>query len=155
MATHTINATDTFTIGGDLTVNRLGFGAMRLTGEGIWGEPKDPAEAKRVLRRAVELGINFIDTADAYGPAVSECLIGETLYPYPESLVIATEGRTDTLRTEPMESAGQAGVSAAVRRDEFSPSEIAAHRPLPVAPHRSQGSGRRSVWRTGEDAAGR
>lgn len=92
MATYTSDATDTITIGGDLTVNRLGFGAMRLTGEGIWGEPKDPAEAKRVLRRAVELGVNFIDTADAYGPGVSECLIGETLSPYPEGLVIATKG---------------------------------------------------------------
>jgi aryl-alcohol dehydrogenase-like predicted oxidoreductase len=84
-------ASDTFTIGGDLTVNRLGFGAMRLTGEGVWGEPKDPAEAKRVLRRVVELGINLIDTADAYGPEVSERLIGETLYPYPKGLVIATK----------------------------------------------------------------
>jgi pyridoxine 4-dehydrogenase len=92
MATHTMNATDTFTLGGDLTVNRLGFGAMRLTGEGVWGEPKDPAEAKRVLRRAVELGVNFIDTADSYGPEVSERLIGETLFPYPEGLVIATKG---------------------------------------------------------------
>lgn len=92
MALQAINASDTFTIGGDLTVNRLGFGAMRLTGEGIWGEPKDPAEAKRVLRRAVELGINLIDTADAYGPEVSERLIGETLYPYPKDLVIATKG---------------------------------------------------------------
>jgi pyridoxine 4-dehydrogenase len=92
MATHTINASDTFAIGGDLTVNRLGFGAMRLTGEGIWGEPKDPAEAKRVLRRVVELGIHFIDTADSYGPEVSERLIGETLSPYAEGLVIATKG---------------------------------------------------------------
>jgi aryl-alcohol dehydrogenase-like predicted oxidoreductase len=92
MTTHTINASDTITLGGDLTVNRLGYGTMRLTGEGIWGEPKDPAEAKRVLRRAVELGINFIDTADSYGPEVSERLIGETLYPYPEGLVIATKG---------------------------------------------------------------
>jgi aryl-alcohol dehydrogenase-like predicted oxidoreductase len=92
MATHTTNASDTFAIGGDLTVNRLGFGAMRLTGEGIWGEPKDPAEAKRVLRRAVELGVNFIDTADAYGPEVSERLISETLFPYPKGLVIATKG---------------------------------------------------------------
>jgi pyridoxine 4-dehydrogenase len=90
MATHSIVASDTFTIGGDLTVNRLGFGAMRLTGEGIWGEPKNPAEAKRVLRRAVELGVNLIDTADSYGPEVSERLIGETLFPYPEGLVIAT-----------------------------------------------------------------
>jgi pyridoxine 4-dehydrogenase len=77
---------------GGFTVNRLGFGAMRLTGEGVWGEPKDPEEAKRVLRRAVELDVNLIDTADSYGPEVSERLIGETLYPYPPSLVIATKG---------------------------------------------------------------
>ena len=77
---------------GDFTVNRLGFGAMRITGDGIWGEPKDPAEAKRVLRRAVELDVNLIDTADSYGPEVSERLIGETLYPYPQGLVIATKG---------------------------------------------------------------
>jgi pyridoxine 4-dehydrogenase len=82
----------TFTLGGDLTVNRLGFGAMRLTGAGIWGEPRDPAEARVVLRRAVELGINFIDTADSYGPGVSERLIAEALYPYPDGLVIATKG---------------------------------------------------------------
>ena len=79
-------------IGEDLTVHRLGFGAMRITGEGIWGEPRDPAEAKRVLRRAIELGVDLIDTADAYGPFVSERLIGETLYPYPDGLVIATKG---------------------------------------------------------------
>lgn len=81
-----------FTIGGDLKVNRLGFGAMRITGEGVWGEPKDPAEAKRVLRRAVDVGINLIDTADSYGPEVSERLIAEALYPYPKDLVIATKG---------------------------------------------------------------
>jgi pyridoxine 4-dehydrogenase len=85
-------ASGTFTLGGDLTVNRLGFGAMRLTGKGIWGEPKDANEAKAVLRRAVELGVNFIDTADAYGPDVSERLIGEALYPYPQGLIIATKG---------------------------------------------------------------
>ena len=90
MTTHTIS--DTFKIGGDMAVRRLGFGAMRLTGEGIWGEPKDHAEAKRVLKRAVELGVNLIDTADAYGPEVSERLIGETLFPYPKGLVIATKG---------------------------------------------------------------
>lgn len=77
---------------GDLTVNRLGFGAMRITGEGIWGEPRDVAEAKRVLARAVELGVTLIDTADSYGPHVSERLIGETLSPYPRGLVIATKG---------------------------------------------------------------
>ena len=85
-------ASGTFEIGGDLTVNRLGFGAMRLTGDGIWGEPRDPAECKRVLRRAVELDVNLIDTADAYGPEVSERLIAEALYPYPDDLVIATKG---------------------------------------------------------------
>lgn len=79
-------------IGGDLTVNRLGFGAMRLTGPGIWGEPQDAAEARRVLRRAVELGVNFIDTADAYGPDIDERLIAEALHPYPKGLVIATKG---------------------------------------------------------------
>lgn len=81
----------TFLIGGDLPVARLGFGAMRLTGDGIWGEPRDHDEAIRVLRRAVELGVNFIDTADSYGPDVSERLIAEALYPYPADLVIATK----------------------------------------------------------------
>src|SRR5436853_2308171 len=82
----------TFLIGGDLLVNRLGFGAMRLTGEGIWGWPPDRQNAKKVLRRAVELGVNFIDTADAYGPETNELLIAEALYPYPKGLVIATKG---------------------------------------------------------------
>ncbi|HTD30477.1 MAG TPA: aldo/keto reductase [Steroidobacteraceae bacterium] len=82
----------TFTIGGDLVVNRMGFGAMRITGPSIWGEPKDPAEARQVLRRTLELGVNFIDTADAYGPEVSERLIAEALHPYPRGLVIATKG---------------------------------------------------------------
>ncbi|CAA9493571.1 MAG: Putative oxidoreductase [uncultured Solirubrobacterales bacterium] len=81
----------TFTIGGDLEVNRLGFGAMRITGEGIWGEPDDPAECRRVLQRAVEHGVNLIDTADSYGPEVSERLIAEALRPYPDDLVIATK----------------------------------------------------------------
>ena len=88
-----------FTIGGDLTVNRLGYGAMRITGKGIWGPPKDHNEAIRVLKRAVELGVNFIDTADSYGPYVSEELIAEALYPYPTGLVIATKG--GLLRTGP------------------------------------------------------
>jgi pyridoxine 4-dehydrogenase len=82
----------TIDVGGDLTVNRLGFGAMRITGDGIWGQPADRDEAKAVLRRAIELGVNFIDTADSYGPHVSEELIGETLHPYPDDLVIATKG---------------------------------------------------------------
>src|ERR1700761_2648885 len=94
MATKEIHASasGTFTLGGDIHVNRLGFGAMRITGEGIWGEPKDTEKAKKVLRRAVELGVNFIDTADAYGPEVSERLIAEALHPYPKDLIIATKG---------------------------------------------------------------
>ncbi|MBV8895344.1 MAG: aldo/keto reductase [Acidobacteriaceae bacterium] len=94
MATLTANAAEsgTFTLGGDLTINRLGFGAMRITGEGVWGQPKNPEEARKVLRRAVELGVNLIDTADSYGPEVSELLIGEALYPYPKDLIIATKG---------------------------------------------------------------
>jgi pyridoxine 4-dehydrogenase len=88
----TANAAGTIGIGGDLTVNRLGFGAMRITGQGIWGEPPDREQAQAALRRAVALGVNFIDTADSYGPEVSEQLIADTLYPYPDDLVIATKG---------------------------------------------------------------
>jgi pyridoxine 4-dehydrogenase len=83
---------DTFAIGGDLEVRRLGFGAMRITGDGIWGPPADPDGARRLLRRVVELGVNLIDTADSYGPEVSENLIAAALHPYPEGLVIATKG---------------------------------------------------------------
>lgn len=86
------SAAGTFAIGGDLEVNRLGFGAMRITGEGIWGEPENPEEAKAVLRRILEIGITLVDTADPYGPDVSERLIGETLSPYPDDLTIATKG---------------------------------------------------------------
>jgi pyridoxine 4-dehydrogenase len=84
-------ASGTFALGGDLKVHRLGFGAMRITGDGIWGEPKDAEECKRVLRRAVELGVNFIDTADSYGPEVSGRLIGEALAPYKGGVVVATK----------------------------------------------------------------
>jgi pyridoxine 4-dehydrogenase len=86
-----VTASGTFALGGDLTVHRLGFGAMRITGEGIWGEPRDRDEAKRVLRRGVELGVDFIDTADSYGPYVSEDLIREALHPY-DGVVVATKG---------------------------------------------------------------
>src|SRR5271170_3281677 len=97
MSTSTVSsvnakASGTFAIGGDMAVNRLGYGAMRITGDGIWGEPKDRENAKAVLRRSVELGVNFIDTADSYGPAVSERLIAEALYPYPAGLVIGAKG---------------------------------------------------------------
>jgi pyridoxine 4-dehydrogenase len=95
----TTKYSSTFTLGGDLTVNRMGYGAMRITGEGIWGPPKDKEACIRVLKRTVELGINFIDTADSYGPHISEELIAEALYPYPNDLVIATKG--GLLRTGP------------------------------------------------------
>jgi pyridoxine 4-dehydrogenase len=86
-----ISQSGTFDIGGDLTVNRLGYGAMQLTGKGVWGPPDDPEEAVRVLKRAVQEGVNFIDTADSYGPFVSEELIHRALHPYPDDLVIATK----------------------------------------------------------------
>jgi pyridoxine 4-dehydrogenase len=94
MTTQTASAaaSGTFLIGGDLPVHRLGYGTMRLVGDGAWGEPQDPAEARRVLRRAVDLGVTLIDTADAYGPEIAERLIGETLAPYQPGVVIATKG---------------------------------------------------------------
>ncbi len=91
MAQSVAAGSGTFSIGGELTVNRLGFGSMQLTGPGVWGDPKDPAEAVRVLRRSVELGINLIDTADSYGPVVAEQLIRKALHPYADGLVIATK----------------------------------------------------------------
>ncbi|MEU8378308.1 aldo/keto reductase [Streptosporangium sp. NPDC048865] len=90
-ATRPAEASGQFSIGGDLTVNRLGYGSMQLTGKGVWGDPRDPEEAVRVLRRAVELGVNLIDTADSYGPFVAELLIKKALHPYADDLVIATK----------------------------------------------------------------
>jgi aryl-alcohol dehydrogenase-like predicted oxidoreductase len=92
MTTPNAASAGTVSIAGELNVNRLGFGAMRLTGEGIWGDPKDPTECKRVLKRLLDLNVNFIDTADSYGPEVSENLIAEALHPYPKDLIIATKG---------------------------------------------------------------
>jgi pyridoxine 4-dehydrogenase len=99
----------TFLIGGDLPVHRLGYGTMRLVGEGAWGEPADPDEARRVLRRAVDLGVNLIDTADAYGPEIAERLIGEALYPYPPGLVVATKGGITRQGPAKTEYVGRAG----------------------------------------------
>jgi len=109
MATQSAAASGTFHIGGDLPVHRLGYGTMRLVGEGAWGEPGDAEECRRVLRRAVELGVNLIDTADAYGPEIAERLIAEALHPYPAGLVIATKGgvtRQGPARTEYVGRAG-------------------------------------------------
>src|SRR5690242_2876345 len=94
MSTATVDAkaSGTFQLGDDLPIHRLGFGAMRITGQGIWGEPKNPEEAIKILRRLPDIGVNFIDTADSYGPEVSERLIAEALHPYPKGLVIATKG---------------------------------------------------------------
>src|SRR5438067_10867554 len=99
MTTVSAAESGTFQLGGDLPVHRLGFGAMRLTGDGVWGPPKDRKECLAVLRRAIELGVNLIDTAESYGPHVSEELIAEALHPYPRDLVIATKGGLD--RTGP------------------------------------------------------
>jgi pyridoxine 4-dehydrogenase len=104
-----VAASGTFLIGGDLPVNRMGYGTMRLVGEGAWGEPADEAEARRVLRRAVELGVNLIDTADAYGPEIAERLIGDTLAPYPRGLVIATKGGITRQGPAKTEYVGRAG----------------------------------------------
>ncbi len=107
--TPSASASGSFLIGGDLPVHRLGYGTMRLVGEGAWGEPADPAEAKRVLRRAVELGVTLIDTADAYGPEIAERLIGEALYPYRHGLVIATKGGITRQGPAKTEYVGRAG----------------------------------------------
>jgi aryl-alcohol dehydrogenase-like predicted oxidoreductase len=102
-------ASGTFLIGGNLPVHRLGYGTMRLVGEGAWGEPADPAECRRVLRRAVELGVTLIDTADAYGPEIAEQLIGEALAPYPPGVVIATKGGITRQGPAKTEYVGRAG----------------------------------------------
>jgi pyridoxine 4-dehydrogenase len=109
MSLPTAAASGTFLIGADLPVHRLGFGTMRLLGEGAWGEPRDPAEARRVLRRAVELGVTLIDTADAYGPEIAERLIAEALHPYAPGLVIATKGGITRQGPAKTEYVGRAG----------------------------------------------
>lgn len=103
------SASGTFLIGGDLPVHRLGYGTMRLVGEGAWGEPENPEEARRVLRHVVELGINLIDTADAYGPEIAERLIAEALHPYPAGVVIATKGGITRQGPAKTEYVGRAG----------------------------------------------
>jgi pyridoxine 4-dehydrogenase len=109
MTTSNASASGELQIGGDLSVRRLGYGTMRLVGEGAWGEPKDPEEARRVLRRAIELGINLIDTADAYGPEIAERLVCEALHPYPAGLVIATKGGITRQGPAKTEYVGRAG----------------------------------------------
>ena len=135
-----VSAAGTISIGGDLTVNRLGFGAMRVTGQGIWGEPRDLDEARAVLRRVVEGGVTFIDTADSYGPYVSEQLIGEALYPYnEENLVIATKGELERPGAGRLDEQRQAGAPAGCLRGKPAASATGADPVVPVAP---TGSGR-------------
>jgi len=128
------------TLGGDTTVNRLGFGAMRLCGPGVWGEPLDRPGAKRVLMRAVELGITLVDTADAYGPEVNERFIAETLYPYPKGLIIATKGGLRRPRREAWEKNGRpehlrAACEASLRRLKLERIDIyQLHAPDPQVP---------------------
>ncbi len=109
METPNASASGNFLIGGDLPIHRLGYGTMRLVGDGAWGEPRDAEEARRVLRRAVSLGVNLIDTADAYGPEIAERLIAEALYPYPQGLVIATKGGITRQGPAKTEYVGRAG----------------------------------------------
>lgn len=109
MTTPTAASSGTFSIGGDVPVHRLGYGTMRLVGEGAWGEPDNPEECRRVLRRAVELGVNLIDTADAYGPEIAERLICEALHPYPTDLIIATKGGITRQGPAKTEYVGRAG----------------------------------------------
>jgi pyridoxine 4-dehydrogenase len=152
-------ASGTFAIGGDLIVNRLGYGAMRITGDGIWGEPADRENAKKVLRRAVELGVNFIDTADSYGPEVSEQLIGEALAPYAGGGRDRDQGRTDAAGAKPVAAGWPSRISNPAGGDEPPKVEDGADRPVAVASHRSQGAGGRVSRRdkkttgTGKDPA--
>src|SRR3974390_3887754 len=104
---HIGKTSERLTIGGDLAVARIGFGAMRLCGPGVWGRPRDPKAARMVLRRAIELGVTLIDTADAYGPEVNEQLIAETLHPYPEEVVVATKGGLTRPRPAAWENDGR------------------------------------------------
>ena len=145
-------ASGTFAIGGDLTVNRLGYGAMRITGDGIWGEPKDREGAKKVLRRAVELGVNFIDTADSYGPEVSEQLIGEALAPYAKGVVIAT--KAGLTRQGPNQWLPVGRPEYLVQQVEMSLRrlKLETDRPVAIASHRSKGAGGRVAGRDQETA---
>ena len=138
----------TFQIGGDLPVVRLGYGTMQLTGEGVWGPPKDHDEAIRVLRRSVELGINFFDTADSYGPTVAEELLAEALHPYADDVVIATKAGLTRTGPGPVDPGRPPGVPAPAGRAQPAPPRARADRPLPAAPHRrrrpARGPGRRA-----------
>ena len=128
-------------------MNRTGFGAMRLTGEGIWGWPPDRANALKVLKRAVELGVNLIDTADAYGPEVDELLIAEALYPYPKDLVIATKGGNTRPGPGQWVPDGRPEYLKQCVDKSLKRLRLERHRFVPVAPHRSEGADGRFAGR--------
>ena len=140
-------AAGTIALGGELTVHRMGFGAMRLTGRGIWGQPADRAEAVRVLCRAVELGVNFIDTADSYGPYVAEDIIAEALYPVPEGLVIATKAGLERPGPDRWTPNGRPELPPAPARGEPPTPQARADRSLAAPSGRSGGAGGRAVRR--------
>ena len=148
-------AAGSMTLGGDMPVRRMGFGAMRITGQGIWGEPADRAGALRVLRRAVELGVTLIDTADSYGPEVSEKLIAEALHPYPAGLVIATKGGLTRQRARRMAPQRQARIPAPRLREEPEAAAGRPDRPLPAARHRLEGAAGEVGGRAGQAPPGR
>ncbi len=129
----------TFKIGGEIEINRLGFGAMRITGKGIWGEPEDRAEALRTLKRVPELGINFIDTADSYGPNVSEELIHEALFPY-DGILIATKAGFQRPRSGRLGDGWPSRMVAQPSAVELQAARRETHRPMAIAPYRSESS---------------
>ncbi len=135
-----------FSIGGKTNVHRLGFGAMRIVGDGVWGPPKDKAEALATLRRVPELGVDFIDTADAYGPEISEDLIREALHPY-DGLLIATKGGLTRSGPEPLGAQGRSRLSDRCGEEEPRAAQGRHHRALATASHRSQGAAGRAIRR--------
>src|SRR6059058_4114222 len=144
----------TWKLGGDLPVNRLGFGAMRITGPGIWGWPPDRNNALKVLKRAVELGANLIDTADAYGPETSELLIAEALYPYPQDLVIATKGGNTRPGPGQWGAERPPGIPHPMCGEESKTTPTRANRFVSTASHRSESADGRIARSTQEDAGG-
>ena len=135
-----------FKVGGDIKINRLGFGAMRITGAGIWGPPADRAEALRTLKRLPDLGIDFVDTADSYGPDVSELLIREALHPY-KGMLIATKAGFSAFRTRQMGDGRAPGISAPAGDQELQATGRRADRALAASPHRPQGAARGAIRR--------